>query len=468
MIPPALPPIAAAHHHAFPATPRRGRYLWCGGWSIMTQMQDVTGSGHEGLPWLAATPIAYALILQLGAAWDFAVAMHELVDLAEEHARAEEIPAADIADSSPAASQVPVPLRERIKEMFEQVEQDQAAALAGVREEDLDVNAFEADPVAAVMDILRPQEAFSAVTARMAGLLAEITQSPAAMAYAQAFMQAMIRRPRRPLVYPAILAAICSNAEATVAGTLRRLLYEAGGYSSVLDPALDEKVHEIIGGGGALGKWAAELRKHFVNLEDLTIDWPGYLELFARRNLFLHRHGRVDQRYADRVPDSPAIGSVIDLDTGYLREAIDRCEFLAVAMLSALLVNTAPAGRQQVAGFANERAETAAGAGAFARAESYHHLAGILSGDQLYREQQRVNSWLDRAARLGIDAVRADVQEWEVDGLPPQFRLARHVLLGEDDQGLAMFRQLRAEGILTQQDAEQWRLFARWRDEHRI
>lgn len=426
-----------------------------------------SGENHEKAAgsWYANDPTGYAWVLQIGAALDSAEGLRELVELAELHtARVDGLAPGDLADEHPAALRVSPALRAGLDGLFDGVTREQEAAIEALNVEDFDLVAFEADPIAAAMKLL-PVLDMPQAAVRLAGLIEQLTQSPDATLYAHAYMTAAARRPRGPRTFPAILSAVCSEAEQVVASVLRRVLFDTGGWPSVLDPALDNAVHKIIGSGGALDRWQHEIALHGAALKELVIEWPQLDEVFARRNLFLHRRGRVDEAYAKRAPQpAPQIGSVIELDAAYLREAIDRCEVLTVAIVTGLLKARTPQSAGHVAGLASHLAFTADASGALLRAEGYHHLAGALTDDPLDTQRQRVNQWLLRERRLGADAISTEVEGWDVSMLPREFALARHVLLREDEVGLALLAELRSDGTVTQSNVEAWPLFARWRE----
>jgi len=415
--------------------------------------------------WFASDPTSYSLMLEMNAALGSAEALRELVEVAEQHAvRINGMSAGDLADEHPSASRVSPALRESLDALFGGLEREQAAAVDALNTDDIDIVAFQTDPVAAALKLFQPLDMPEAA-ARVTSLVAQLVQSPDATAYTHVYLRSVVRRPWRPRAFPAILSAVCSEAEQLVAAVLRRALFNAGGWSSILDPALDDAVHKIIGSGGAVEKWRAELALRGVELSVLTIEWPLLAEVFARRNLFVHRRGRVDAAYAKRAPvPAPELGSVIELDAQYLREAIDRCEVLATAAIAGLLKAGTPEVAEQIAGLATDLAVTATAMGALVRAEGYEHLAGALTDDPMERERHRVNCWLLREQRLGADAIQSEVEAWDVDALPRAFRLARYILLREDEAGLALLTELRADGTLTLREIQHWPLFARWRE----
>ena len=73
----------------------------------------------------------------------------------------------------------------------------------------------------------------------------------------------------------------------------------------------------------------------------------------------------------------------------------------------------------------------------------------------------KVNRWLARDQGLGAEAIREEVQAWEIAGLPPAYLMARYLLLRQDDRGLRLLRELVADGSLTRVDLDAWPLLDR-------
>ena len=73
----------------------------------------------------------------------------------------------------------------------------------------------------------------------------------------------------------------------------------------------------------------------------------------------------------------------------------------------------------------------------------------------------KVHRWLAADMGRGPDAIRAEVEAWDVTSLPSVFEAARLLLLREDEHALALVRSMLDEGTLTQADIDTWPLFDR-------
>jgi hypothetical protein len=68
----------------------------------------------------------------------------------------------------------------------------------------------------------------------------------------------------------------------------------------------------------------------------------------------------------------------------------------------------------------------------------------------------------------GPEAIKTEVEAWDLTGLPAVYRMAQHVLLRRDDDGLALLRDLVADGTISKGQLESWPLLKRLRDEGKL
>ncbi|WP_155546481.1 hypothetical protein [Amycolatopsis camponoti] len=407
------------------------------------------------------TPDEVELFLQLGSVRDFAVGCRELIQVADEiAARSDTRSPREVADDAARQAGTPSDVRSRVEEIFAEADLEASAHVAAAFDgEGVAVDEMTADPFAMIARRLQPDAIVEQIATR---LRTEFAGQPGAELYVAAYVAATLRRPRKPLLLRALLAAICGQVEVCVLRIMRRELMSQGSYSGISDPQLETDVRKLMGGG--LQTWRSNLNSLLgVDVTAGSADWPGVVELFERRHLLVHREGLVDHRYRTRVSDAPPAGSSLEPTSVYMHQVIDLCETVTVGLIGQLLARRRPELTDQLVGIAAAWAEEAVAEGAWLRAEGYHLLAGVLTADQVEGERRRVDSWLDRQERLGVDAIRDEVAAWDTEPLPPEFELARLVLLGENEAGLRLLAQLRAEGLVGDQDVDAWRLFSRWR-----
>ncbi|GAB3008531.1 hypothetical protein LWP59_02695 [Amycolatopsis acidiphila] len=415
-------------------------------------------------PDYAQTPDEVELFLQLGAIRDFATGCRELVNVAEDIDRR-------TADSSPidVAAQVATQagvtrdVQHRVHEVFAEAEQQASALVVSVLgESDVAAEEWTADPFALIARTLYPQSIVAQVTNR---LQAEFENQPGLAMYLPAYAAANFRRPRKPLLLRALLAVICGQVEVCIVRILRRNLLTNRSYPGINDEQLESDVRKLMMGSGLEG-WRKQINDRLgIDIKTGNTEWPAVVELFERRHVLVHREGLVDHRYLRRVPDAPPLGTPLEPTSDYLRQAVDLCEVLTIGLVFQLLARLHPELTDGFSVVASTWAEEAVTEGRQLGAEGYHRLLGALTTNSLEVERSRVEQWLDRQQRLGTDAIHDEVAAWDTESLPQEYKLARLILLGEDDAGLRLLAQLRRDGDISDSDVGSWRLFRRWRDQ---
>jgi len=96
-------------------------------------------------------------------------------------------------------------------------------------------------------------------------------------------------------------------------------------------------------------------------------------------------------------------------------------------------------------------------------AEGTARAAVALADDDETRANAQVNLWLARSGRLGPDAVRPEVEEWDPTALDPTLLLARLVLLERDEEAAALAAECRTRDQVSSLALREWPLFARMR-----
>jgi hypothetical protein len=268
------------------------------------------------------------------------------------------------------------------------------------------------------------------------------------------------RRPMLPVMRRALLITAVASSETTLIGVLRRCLYDQGGADSSGpywdNPELDRRVRSMT--RGSIYDWvprlAAELK---MDLPAASCNWAAVTEIWARRHLLVHNGGLADQKYTGRVPGAVP-GVLLDVDGEYLRTAID---LLSGFVLSIIFETWArqPGRPGFVARIAGLHAVTAAAELQWPLAENLHQFAARYDPDPEGAATSQVNAWISRMHWRGPQSITADARQWPVSELPKRFALARHILLAQTKQALAMLPALLASGEINGEDLQTWPLF---------
>jgi hypothetical protein len=211
--------------------------------------------------------------------------------------------------------------------------------------------------------------------------------------------------------------------------------------------------------------WRKTLRGRFgAAVLDRVIDWDELALHWAKRNLFTHRGSLVDSPFREAFPDGPPIGAPVEIAE---REVLDAFDFAAGTRLAFLVAAgdlVTPTFGKQFSAAHGEFAVQDLNAQRWWLAEGTARAALAFAQTLSTRAIAQVNLWLARSGRLGLDAVRAEVEAWDGEAIDPTFGLARLVLLGEDEGAVKRIIELLAVRVLNREDLATWPLFAGLRD----
>jgi hypothetical protein len=404
--------------------------------------------------------------VQLSASRDLMFGLREVVRLACEQVGTEDaLSDREFADRHVGGvDAVPELTRSKVQDLFESFERETKAALSLALDAlapNLDEQAVKHEPFRFLLGLVDHKAALSQLSSAAMGL----ADDRGAAEYLRAYIDAQNRMPKLPTVLRSVLITAFSALETAAGRVVRRMLLDRGDFTSYVDPALDSEVARLVGQGGP-EKWRINLHATFgIDLAQLVTDWPAVIEFWARRNLFAHHRGIVDERYRSRVPDAPAVGTPIEVTAGNVCDAVDLAHTVAANLVVTAWAAANPAAAQAALTVVEVWALDALDAGRWRQTEEFAWLAlrSTASGSEATaRWNHQVNLWLARSGRLGSQAVRDDVAAWDPSELDELFVVARHILLEEDAAALDLIARLRAAGNLDDTTLG-WPLFARLR-----
>lgn len=180
----------------------------------------------------------------------------------------------------------------------------------------------------------------------------------------------------------------------------------------------------------------------------------------------VHRGGLVDKRHSANtgvergsmvLPTAESVREVADL-VGGMRYG------LTVAVWDHLMAGAgafmASQGGILVADFL--RSKRWSMAAAFAQVET------AFAADEVSLATANVSRWLAAQRGDDLEATRAEVEAWDISGLPLRFSLAKKILLGQDEATIAQLSELRTAGEITDSEVDEWAIFDRLRRQDMI
>jgi hypothetical protein len=202
-----------------------------------------------------------------------------------------------------------------------------------------------------------------------------------------------------------------------------------------------------------------------VDLAD-AIDWDRLDQLWQDRNAIVHRGGVVDARH--NAKSGVEIGTILDLGPDDVRAAIDEIGAARYGIVTAAWEHIAPGVGARLADETGPPLWESIRAGRWHQAEGLARVQEAFASGPEAGAAAKVNRWLARERGLGAEAIRGEVQAWDVSGLPARFKMARLILLGQDERALRIIDGFVADGSIAPADLATWPLFDQLRDNSRF
>jgi hypothetical protein len=314
-----------------------------------------------------------------------------------------------------------------------------------------------------------------------------IAENPSAFVhYLGAYVEAQLRPARLPVLYASLLTTAVSNFEVLVSGVVREFLSlkpealrsddakyalsEIEGFETLEEfrKYCAERFAEALL-RGSFEDWMAWFEKQLkVSLSRIASD-PGMVrEIFQRRHLFVHNGGKVNRLYLLKfpgLPDLPPIGKKLVVDGEYLTSAVDTLTSIGTLLVALVMRRLVPGNETDHPAdtLVSEKAYEFMCQGRFAMTIA---LTSAMIDDcksDYSRLIMTVNRWLARKRLEGVEAIRQDVEAWQVSALQPRFALARLALLDDMEEGYKLGQLLLKQEDLSRGEWETWPLFAELR-----
>lgn len=185
-------------------------------------------------------------------------------------------------------------------------------------------------------------------------------------------------------------------------------------------------------------------------------------EVLQRRHVLVHNGGIVSKRYLENVPETsnrPRLNEKLSVSSEYLRQALDKMAetvlFLSQAALFAIheskaAKNLGVLDDDYYGGIYDLLVDGRYGA----IANVYEKLAPIM-WTATNSEQLRVNCWQAKKSLVGIEAIRFEVEKWDVS-LSKLMQLAKYALLEDLPKAKGLLLELQKTGEVTVIDAATW------------
>jgi hypothetical protein len=423
---------------------------------------------------LSGSDRASELALRLGQSLEITDGLWELVPVVVAAGKAHDgRTPAEVADNTPAGLTLDARERRRLRDLADGFTQAMDAT-AGVPDEaawsSVTVTQVMTDPFGTLGGLFDMPAYGARVVSdpRFTQLVAGLSSASADQrSYLVAYLQASVRSPRTPVLLRALFAAAAGSVEPLVTRYVTLLLFDAepGAYGSLADPSLERKARDLCGGGPA--SWRKALAETLgVSTVADAVDWQRLEHLWEQRNVIVHRGGVGDARYSHKTVGK--VGDVPAADLAEVQAAIDEIGAVRFGLAAAIWHHITPDLGEVISGGTYLPFCASLEAGRWRQAAGLAEVEAAFAADTEDAADAKVNRWLALDMGPGPEAIKPEVEAWDLTGLPDAYRMAQHVLLRRDDDGLALLRDLVAIGTISRSQLASWPLLKRLRDEGRL
>jgi hypothetical protein len=217
--------------------------------------------------------------------------------------------------------------------------------------------------------------------------------------------------------------------------------------------------------------WLNWCEKHLrMKPEQTSPDHRGLIEVFLTRNVHVHNAGKVNDVYLktcrrhELTPRQERPGIKLPVTPSYLVKSIDTLHVTGMLVVYGLLKKLASKiDEEEFAGpWLNSNIYV------LLEEEQYDamlSLAQLLPDfDGHFANTTRVNIWVARKKKGGLDAIRAEVEAWNTDDLEARYKLVRFALLDDYPAAEKVADEIFGSEQLSRPDWNRWPVLKGLRD----
>ncbi|WIB60556.1 hypothetical protein DEJ13_01640 [Curtobacterium sp. MCLR17_007] len=243
-------------------------------------------------------------------------------------------------------------------------------------------------------------------------------------------------------------------------------LLDTNNLDETLENALETELDKRARGG--LTGWRAFFEEALgIKFSGVYSDYSQIVEIAERRHCIVHHGGRASKQYVERSGTDMAKGTYLDASPDYVGSSIEHIETFGLLLTDAVWKKLIK--HRASRDFFNETTAFAAlKEKRWTFAEIAYRRREADPEDMTAATNARVNIWLAMSERDGLEAVRQDVEAWDISVLSDVYGFAKQCLLRDSDGAFARLDSLIETEALSAEALATWPITARLREDERI
>jgi len=297
-------------------------------------------------------------------------------------------------------------------------------------------------------------------------------------ALGKSLKQVAIRPRRENLLHGSLLAMTVGTLETAIAGVATQHfvlhpgalpsedkefslaeLAEFDDLRDARDLAISRRVEDLMRGGfETWDNWFNQLLER--GFGELADDEESLHEAIQRRHLVVHNAGRVSRQYKSKVSDcEEEVGTDLPIDRGYLEDAIDRVTIFGARLILVAWAKWKPDDRPKVAHAANDLVFSYLRDRRWGPANCIAKTGREIATEEQARLYLQVNGWQAEIRLEGLEAVRPQIEGWDISALSPEYAAAKAALLEDYEPLFELLPTLFEQRLVKAEHLREWPLF---------
>lgn len=212
-------------------------------------------------------------------------------------------------------------------------------------------------------------------------------------------------------------------------------------------------------------EWFKIFSSHKLSFEHYVDEMKTLEEIYARRNVFVHNSGRVNESYLGLVKNSPyKVGDALAVDKEYLANAFDAINILIFAIMIEAVKLVKTDKNEYLKSIFDVIFESLCTEKHRLCVKVYSALLNNKNLDALHRTMSTINYWISSIELNGLNSVKKQIEDYDVSALAPMFGLAKYLLLEDYDYATTLLEELYDKEDVTVHMIENWPLFKGFRN----
>ncbi|MGV9426437.1 hypothetical protein ACWDO7_19380 [Streptomyces sp. NPDC003656] len=206
-------------------------------------------------------------------------------------------------------------------------------------------------------------------------------------------------------------------------------IVKVGALEPIIEATIEKKVDGALRGG--LEDWEKLFIKLDTHFKKLCIDWGKTEEVFQRRNALIHTHGTVNATYASKVKGAQPLGTPLQIDEEYLRQAINQIAALGNLVILRSWLHLFPQQNFLATGLPYLYLDNFIERGYWSAVGKIADEMKSVKNDFDVKIRCRLYAWLARKNVHGVESIRSELEEWDTSALKSEFAFCKAILLDD-------------------------------------